>query len=303
MTSRRCDWSGTFVVMVTPFAADGALDEAGARRLAETLVAEGAEGLVVAGSTGEWFSLSNAEREHLFAAVAAGVKGRARLIAGISAIGTGDAVALAGAAQALGYDGGMLLPPPYVLPSDRELLAYVEAVDAVGLPLMLYNNPPRTGVNLGAAWLKRLLRFRTVVALKDSVKDIAQTAETMRAVGEEIAVFTGLENYAVPLVQRGAAGVVAMAPNVMGAGAVRLAALARAHAAEADAIQARIDLLYHRMYAAGDNPYAVLKACMTRLGRPAGPPRPPILPVADMASIEALLPTLGLDDAARAAAE
>lgn len=297
MAKRRCDWTGTLVVMVTPFLPDGALDTRGAARLADMLFAEGADGLVVAGSTGEWFSLSNQERVALFAAVKDAAQGRGTLIAGISAIGTADAVAMAEAAKGLGYQGGMLLPPPYILPTERELMAYVAAVDAAGLPLMLYNNPPRTGVNLNAGWMRKLLAFNSVVAMKDSVKDIAQTAETICAVGEQVAVFTGLENYAVPLAARGAAGVVAMAPNVMGALAMRLYAQARAHAPEADTVQARIDLLYHRMYLGTDNPYAVMKACMNRLGRPAGNPRPPLLPVADMASIDALLVQLGCDRA------
>jgi len=296
--ARRCEWTGTFVVMVTPFHADGSLDEAGARTLAETLIAEGADGLVVAGSTGEWFTMTTAEKALLFKAVAAGAAGRVPVLAGVSALSTADSLALLDAAREAGHAGALVLPPPYVLPSQREVDAYFGALDAQGLPLMIYNNPSRTGVNLNAAAMSRLARFERIVAMKDSVKDIAQTAETIRAVGDTISVFTGLENYAIASAQRGAVGVVAMAPNVMGRHAMPLYGHAASGAiAEAAAIQAKIDLLYQRMYGAGDNPYAVLKACMARLGRPSGPPRAPVLPVEDMAGIDALLATLGLGTA------
>jgi 4-hydroxy-tetrahydrodipicolinate synthase len=295
MSARRCDWQGTFVVMVTPFAEGGRLDEAGLRRLVETLIAEGANGLVVAGSTGEWFSTTTEEKLRSFRGAAEAAAGRVPILAGVSSIVTAEAVALARGAREIGLAGGLALPPPYILPSERELLGFFAALDAVGLPLMLYNNPPRTGVNLTATVMRKLMRFRAVVAMKDSVKDVAQTAETLRDLGEELAIFTGLENYAIACAQRGAAGVVAMAPNVMGAQAMPLYRLARdGRAGEAAAIQAKIDRLYHRMYGCGDNPYAVLKACMNRLGRPAGVPRPPILPVEDMASIDALIRDLGL---------
>lgn len=292
---QRCAWTGTFVVMVTPFNADGSLDEGGARALADLLIDEGADGLVVAGSTGEWFTLTNDEKARLFRAVSNGAAGRVPVLAGVSALSTADSLTLLDAARDAGHAGALVLPPPYVLPTQREVDAYFAALDARGVPLMLYNNPPRTGVNLTAAAMARLARFENVVAMKDSVKDIAQTTETIRAVGDTIAVFTGLENYAIASAQRGAAGVVAMAPNVMGSAAIPLYRLATSGAvAEAAAIQAKIDVLYQRMYGAGDNPYAVLKACMARLGRPSGPTRPPVLPVEDTAGIDALLSALSL---------
>jgi 4-hydroxy-tetrahydrodipicolinate synthase len=292
---KRCTWTGTFVVMVTPFNRNGSLDTAGARALADLLIGEGADGLVVAGSTGEWFTMTLDEKARLFQAVSEGTDGRVPILAGVSALATADSLMLLDAARDAGHAGALVLPPPYVLPTQREVDAYFAALDAKSMPLMLYNNPPRTGVNLTASMMTKLARFESVVAMKDSVKDIAQTAETIRAVGDTIAIFTGLENYAIASAQRGAAGVVAMAPNVMGRAAMELYRLAASGSmAEASAIQARIDLLYHRMYGAGDNPYAVLKACMGRLGRPAGPPRPPILPVEDVAGIDALLRTLAL---------
>ena len=279
--TRRAAFSGAYVVMVTPFAADGVLDEAETRRLVSLMASEGADGLVVAGSTGEWFSLSEAERIGLFEIVASEARGRLKLIAGVSAIVTGEAVRLAEAARRLGFDGGLLLPPPYILPTRAELFAFVAAVDAAGLPIMLYNNPGRTGINLDAPLLTELLRFPSVVALKESAKDMQQIARTIRAVGDEIAVFSGMENYLLPSVQRGAVGVVAMAPNVLGPRAIGLfRAIARGDLAAASALQGAVDRLYDEMYAGRTNPYVVLKEGMRLRGRPGGHPRAPLLPMA-----------------------
>jgi 4-hydroxy-tetrahydrodipicolinate synthase len=280
--ARRTDFAGCYVVMVTPFDRAGALDEAATRRLVSLLADEGADGVVVAGSTGEWFSLDEAERIRLFEIVADEARGRLHLIAGVIAIRTGEAIRLAAAARSLGYHGGLLLVPPYVLPTRAEVFAFVGAVDAVGLPLMLYNNPSRTGVNLDAALLSELLRFERVVALKESARDLQQVARTIREVGGELAIFSGMENYLMPSLQRGAVGVVAMAPNVLGARAIGfLHAARRGDWAEVAATQAAIDRLYDVMYAGRTNPYVVLKEGMRLRGRPGGHPRPPLLPMAN----------------------
>ena len=159
----KTTWSGVFVVCVTPFKEDGAFDEAATRRLVDLLIDEGADGLIMAGSTGEWFSMSDAERIELFRVAADQNRGRVKLLGGVASLATGTSVSLTQAAKALGMDGVLLLPPPYVLPNDTELMAFFTAVDAVGLPIMLYNNPARTGVNLDAKWLRRLAALPHVV--------------------------------------------------------------------------------------------------------------------------------------------
>lgn len=280
--ARRSDWSGVFVVCVTPFAQDGAFDDDAVRSLIDTLVDDGAQGIVLSGSTGEWFSMSDEEKIRLFRVAAEQARGRVTLLGGASSMCTAAAARLAEAARAAKLDGVLLLPPPYILPTERELLAFFAAVDEVGLPIMLYNNPPRTGVNLDAALLSRLLRFRNVVALKESAKDIHQISATLRTHGGELAIFTGIETYTVPTVQRGGAGVVAMAPNIIGRQAIALfEAAAGGNWQEAARLQRPVDLIYDRMYAWSYNPYVVIKEAMRLLGRPGGWPRPPLLPLTD----------------------
>ena len=282
MHNRRVDWQGAFVVAVTPFAKNGSMDPPAIRALIEMLVAEGADGIVVAGSTGEWYGMSDDERVALFQIAAHQCRGRVKLLAGTSAISTKSAVALTAAAKDIGCDGVMLLPPPYVLPTERELLAYFAAVDEVGIPIMLYNNPARTGINLDARLLSLMMRLRNIAALKDSVKDLSQISATLRRLRNDLAIFAGFEAYVAPAMQRGAVGVVAMSPNVLGReglGLVRQAAAG--NWCEILEVQERIDLLYDRMYGWKYNPYVVLKEAMRLLGRPGGWPRPPLLPLSD----------------------
>lgn len=295
--SKRTSWAGGFVVTVTPFAENGAFDEKAMRLLIDQFINEGADGIVIAGSTGEWFAMSDDERGELFKVCADQNAGRTRLIAGTCSITTGSAVSLTRVAKDLGYDGALILPPPYVLPTPRETMAFFEAVNGVGLPLMLYNNPARTGVNLDAAFLDKLLRLETIVSLKESVKDLQQAGATLRAHGDELAVFCGLETYLLPMRTRGCVGSVAMSPNVLGKSGFEFTKLICAgRYAEALQLQLAIDRLYSAMYAGSTNPYVVLKEGMNMLGRHGGMPRLPLLPMAgeDRAVLSGLLGDLGL---------
>ena len=115
----RTDWKGVFPPVVTPFKADGAIDEEAFRKVIDLQVADGAHGIIVAGSTGEWFSVSDAERIRLFEIAKEQIAGRRPLLAGTAAMATDHAVQLTKAAKRIGCDGCMVLPPPYVLPTRR----------------------------------------------------------------------------------------------------------------------------------------------------------------------------------------
>ncbi len=296
MSQRRTTWHGVFVPVVTPFTRTGEFDAGACEQILEQLIADGVHGIIVAGSTGEWFALSNNERIRLFEVAKAQVGNRVTLLGGTSAITTSDAVMLTQAAKDLGMDGCMILPPPYVLPTERELLAHFEAVAAVGLPMMLYNNPPRTQVNLVASLVGKVAAFPSVVALKDSVKDLLQLSETIARLGDRLAMFCGIEPYALSCLKRGAVGIVAMAPNILGQRAVDL----YTHAMEgrwdqACEVERLIDPLYRAFYAPGASAYVVIKECMRLVGRPAGWPRPPLLPMEEgkRAELKRLLKELG----------
>ncbi|MCK6453716.1 MAG: dihydrodipicolinate synthase family protein [Alphaproteobacteria bacterium] len=303
--TRKTDWTGVFVVAVTPFDAEGRLDEPAFLRLMDLLVADGVDGIIVAGSTGEWYTQTVEEKLHLFRIAAGRVGGRARLIAGTSAIATDEAMHLTREAKAIGCDGAMVLAPPYALPNERELLQHFQAVAAVGLPLMVYNNPGRTQVTITAPLAERLAALPAVVALKDSSKDLYELARTLRAVGDRLAVFCGLEPYAAAMIGRGAVGTVSMAANVIGARAVAFQRhLAAGRHAEARAIEAAIDRLYEAFYIGGYGVYTVIKTCMNLVGRPGGFPRRPHLPIDDagVARLGAILDEIGVKTGAAARA-
>jgi 4-hydroxy-tetrahydrodipicolinate synthase len=295
--ARKTDWAGVFVVSVTPFDGEGRTDEAAFRRLIDQFVADGVAGVIVAGSTGEWYTLSDDERVRLFEIAKDQLKGRAKLIAGTAAIATRDAVRLTREAKRLGCDGAMVLAPPYALPNERELLAHFQAIADVGLPIMAYNNPGRTQVTMTAPLVEKLAAMPSVVALKDSSKDLYELARTLRAVGDRLAVFCGLEPYAMAMIGRGAVGTVSMATNILGAPAVRFVDdILAGRSTEARRAEAAIDRLYEAFYIGGYGAYVVIKACMNLVGRPAGLPRRPHLPVDEpgLAKLRQILQEIGL---------
>jgi 4-hydroxy-tetrahydrodipicolinate synthase len=191
------------------------------------------------------------------------------------------------------------------LPNERELLGHFEAIAGVGLPLMAYNNPGRTQVTITPAVAEKLAKFPTIVALKDSSKDLYALVDTLHRIGGEVAVFCGLEPYAGAMIGRGAVGTVSMAANIIGRRAVDFGAhLLAGRYREARLLEAAIDRLYEAFYVGGYGAYVVIKACMNLAGRPGGLPRRPHLPV-DAPGLDKLRQVLAgigaLDGKARAA--
>ena len=297
MAQARTDWKGVFPPIVTPFTRDGAFDEDALRKIIDRQIAEGAHGIIAAGSTGEWFSMTDKERIRLFEVCKEQVAGRRPLLAGTAAIGTDQAVALTRAAKKIGCDGCMVLPPPYALPSRREVIAHYKSIADVGLPVMLYNNPNRTQIDLVPALVDELAAFDAVVAVKDSSKDLFQKAETCRRVKDRLAVFTGMEPYALAMIQRGAVGIVSMMANVCCADVV--ATFEHSFAgryAEAIPHQDVIDRAFEIIARHGLGNYPTIKAMMSILGLDGGEVRQPYLPAPDdvLASMRDELAAIGL---------
>ena len=285
MASKRVEWSGVFTAMVTPFRGDGSLDLNGVDALVSTLVADGVAGLVVAGSTGEFYSLTNEERLQLFQQVKRASAGRLTLIFGTSALTLQDTLALTKAAKSIGSDGCMVLPPMYCLPTGKETLAYFSKIAEVGLPIMLYNNPARTGFNVAPALAAELANIEGIVAYKESARDLYAVAETYYLTRDRWQHFAGLEPYGSALMSRGASGLVSTISNVC---AREVVAYHRAYQAGDSATVSRmqmvIDKIYHLVPGSGLSNFAFAKAAMQALGRPGGVPRLPHLP-ADAAKV------------------
>lgn len=201
--------------MATPFTADGALDVEGARTLAQWLVENGNDGLVIAGTTGESATLTHDEQIELIEAVADAVD--VPVIAGTGSNDTRAAIDLTERATAAGADAVLSVTPYYNRPSQEGLLAHFRAIAAsTDLPVMLYDIPGRTGRKISTENLVLLAQERNIVALKDAAGDPAETAVVIAETADDFEVYSGDDSLTLPLLAVGAAGVVGVATHWCG---------------------------------------------------------------------------------------
>ena len=281
MAKPQVDWHGSFAVIVTPFDADGAIDEPAYRHIIDFVIEAGCHGLIAAGSTGEFFLMSRPERKRVFEVAVEQTAGRVPVLASPSSVRTEDVVDYTRHAAQVGCAGTLLLPPIYVNNDEREILAfYRRAAEDGGLPIMLYNSPRYVNTTLTPDLVKRLFEIDQVVAIKDTSFDLYNASEVMRICGPELKLFIGLEDLYVPALSIGAVGAVAMMPQVAGAMAVELYETAAAGAREeAQALHYKMARLYD-IFKVGSG-YIAIKEAMKLMGRPAGHSRPPMLPFTD----------------------
>jgi 4-hydroxy-tetrahydrodipicolinate synthase len=202
--------------MVTPFAEDGSLDLDGAAALARFLVGEGSDALVVAGSTGEGSSLSDAEKLDLFAAVAGAVS--VPVLAGTSSADTARSVALTAQVAATGAAGVLATTPAYARPSQSGIAGHLGAMaDATTLPVMLYDIPSRTGRKIASATTVALVEgHANIVAMKDASGDLPGAAHTKAVLGERLDLYSGDDAVTLPFMAVGAVGIVSVASHWAG---------------------------------------------------------------------------------------
>ena len=273
---RPVAWGGVFTALATPYEASGKIDGGHLRALVDLLIEEGVAGLVVAGSTGEYYSLSARERIELFEAVKKHVGKKVKLIAGTSALSNVETLELTTRAKEMGFDGCMVLPPVYCLPTPAETQRYFEQVAAIGLPVMIYNNPARVGVGLSPAQMAELANIPNIVAYKESARDLYLIAETYYATRDRLVHFAGLEPYASALLSRGARGIVSTISNLCAREVVNyFKAYGANDAAALSRNQQVIDQLYHLLARSGLSNFAFVKTAMAAIGRPGGMTRTP----------------------------
>ncbi|MGV9317159.1 4-hydroxy-tetrahydrodipicolinate synthase [Streptomyces sp. NPDC003691] len=211
-TALPAPFGRTLCAMVTPFTADGALDLDPAGALAARLVAEGCDGLVLNGTTGESPTTSDAEKSALIRAVRAAVGDGVPLIAGVGSADTRHTLELAGAARAAGADGLLVVTPYYSRPPQSAVAAHFRAVaDGAGLPVLLYDIPGRTGTRIEPETLLRLAEHPRVVGVKDCSYDLGAASKVMAEAG--LAYYSGCDELNLPLYAIGAAGCVSTVAN------------------------------------------------------------------------------------------
>lgn len=309
MNKGKVNWRGVVVAAVTPFKADGAIDEDKFVANLERLIAEGAHGFVISGCTGESWALEADERLRLFKLAVATAKKRVTVIAGTGGVMTHKVIELSIAARDAGVDGVMVLPPYYAMPGMREVVAHYQAIsDEAKTPILVYNIPRRTGINLTPEILERLSAFEWVCAVKESSNDFIQLERTIAAVGERMDVLAGHSaERGVPAILMGAKGwVSSMESQVMGREAISMFELASSgRVEEARRIQMRALALDTALrHGVGTFP-ANTKTAMNLRGRHGGHVRRPLLDLTpeDTDKVATILRGLDLLDRARAAAE
>ena len=166
-------FEGIYTPVITPFHNDGSVDKEGFAAVLEFLIDAGTHGIVVAGTTGEYYAQTAEERTHLMQYAHQVINGRLPMMVGVGAIRTEDSIELAQIARQTGADALLVNSPPYVLPTETENAAHALAIDqAADLPIMLYNYPGRTGVGMGEDYLNQVSASTNFCAIKESSGDI-----------------------------------------------------------------------------------------------------------------------------------
>ena len=208
-------FSGSIVAIVTPFR-NGKVDERAFGDLIEWQLANGTNGIVPCGTTGESATLTNDEHHRVIRLSVEVVKGRVPVIAGTGSNSTDEAISLTRHAKEAGADGALLITPYYNKPTQEGLYRHYKAVaEAVDMPLVLYNIPGRTGVNMLPTTVARLSVMKSIVGIKEGSGSVQQASEIAQTCGDRLTVLSGDDPLTLPMMAVGAKGVITVTANVM----------------------------------------------------------------------------------------
>lgn len=204
--------------MVTPFNADGSVNYAAGADFADWLLANGSDGLVVEGSTGEAATMDMDEKIKFMQTIVARVNGRAKIVAGAGTNCTASTIDLVKKMEACGVDGVLVVGPYYNKPTQEGYYQHFAAVaKATKLPIIVYNVPGRTGGNIAPETVARLAAdFSNIVAIKEAAGNVAQTAELYRVLPEDFSIYSGDDGLILPFMSVGACGLISVLANVNG---------------------------------------------------------------------------------------
>ena len=277
---------GVHVPAVTPFDEHGNIDEAVFCQIVDRLVDAGVRGIVVAGTTGEYYALSEAERLRLFDIARKAVPPQTLLMAGANAGSTAEVIRYGLYVRQLGYDGLMLACPPTSLPTQDEIVAHFSAVAAaVGLPIVLYNFPARAGVEISLGALEQLCNVPEIVGIKESSGDFSRFLALRQLFDGRLQVSCGSDDQALDYFRWGVKSWIAGTANVFPREHVEvLEAVTSGQAERAARLMAGLLPWIQHMEAGSYNQKAKLGLVLQ--GIPAGNTRPPLLPLGTTAAAE-----------------
>lgn len=287
--------SGLLTALTTPFGADGAIDDVRLRWIVDRSVDAGVDAVVAAGGTGEFATLTDEERLHLIEVVVEHTAGRVPVVAQTGALTAARAITLSRAAQSTGADVLMLSLPWYEPLTEREVTRYIEAVaGSVDLPIMLYNNPFTTGVNMSVETIARFGReIDNVRYVKDSSKDWEQALRLIHHHSDDIGLIMGWDSFSFSAMLEGATGFMAGAANLVPHEIVAVVRSLRA--GDIDTARAQWNRVFPVIDALLEIPFSQgVKAGLNLRGEPVGAPREPLLEVSpdDLGVLEKALKDL-----------
>ncbi|MGS1007558.1 dihydrodipicolinate synthase family protein [Achromobacter anxifer] len=304
MNRNDINWTGYIPAITTPFKRDGDLDWTALPQQLEWYVQERMHGVILAGTSGEWFSMNEAERALLFQESSRAINGRITVLGGCNAYTAAEAIQHARAAQRAGLDGIILTPPPYIVPSRRELVQFYQDVsDATDIPICIYNWPRGCVVDMDVDLLDELADIDHVVAIKNSTPDFGMFLKGAYQLGHKVRYFN------MPTSALGAdLSALGVADGLMGAGGVlgsdhpdfwrRIAAGDKATAimlGERDRVI--MGAWFNKDFAGNfGSAQAILKTALRLRGVPAGYVRRPLLELteAEVGQVRATLEGLGI---------
>lgn len=282
---------GVFVPMITPFHADDTINVEALKQLTQTFIDSGVAGLVVCGTTGEYYTYSDSERDLVLKTVIEVAKDKVMLVAGINDLSTAGSVLKAKQAKQLGYDGLMLAAPAYSLPDQSGIIAHYKTVaKATDLPIVMYHFPARTGVEMDFNTMVELAKVPNIVGVKESSGDFSRAIHLIQADLPNFDVVCGTDDQAADFFFWGVSGWISGTANVFPAEQVEMTN--KAESGDWKAVQALMLKMYpiiHSMESGDYNQKA--KLAVIRHGIEAGKVRLPLMDLseADRTAFLALL--------------
>jgi dihydrodipicolinate synthase/N-acetylneuraminate lyase len=289
MDRNTVDWRGYWPAAVTPFAADGRLDETALTQVLKLYLHQGVHGILVNGTSGEWTSQSPSERRRVAELAVETVNNQVPVVIGCTSFTAAETIGLAKHAQDIGAAGAMSTPPPYVHPSDEEIVRfYADINDATDIPLMAYNWPRGTAIDIGVHTAARIADLEHVVAIKNSTADWSNVLDSMEQLSERVRLFASVIN------RRGLGALRELgADGYIDGGAIgapfAVPFFEAVWAEDWEAARTYADSYWKLTigWVTADfggrygGPQAQVKAAMALLGQPGGTVRPPLLPLQD----------------------
>lgn len=269
-------FKGTATAMVTPFGADGGINFNSFAKMIEYQIENGTDMLLVLGTTGEPPTMTDAEKEALMRFTVERVRGRVKVMFGCGSNSTAHAVEGARLAEKIGADGLLAVTPYYNKCTQRGIVEYYRAIcSAVKLPVIAYNVPPRTGVNILPATAEELAAIPNMAGIKEACGNMEQICETMRRVRGKMDVYSGDDNLNLPILAIGGAGLISVVSNIAPKETKLVYEYMQAHDLErANELEDRLLPLIDACFTEV-NPIPVKYGC-DLIGLDAGLPRPPL---------------------------